>query len=104
MQADPPVSAPAGATMRVNFVIAQAPQAPEAAPPPPPPVAVTPPPKPAASLIATRSPAPAPAEPAVTPPDYRAPYLNNPGPRYPVASRRRREQGIVMLIDRASTT
>src|SRR5512139_4156467 len=135
MQADPPVSAPAGATMRVNFVIGQAPQAPQAAPPPPPPVAVTPPPKPAASLIATPSPAPAPAitpppeavsagpaqpvasvaapasapaaapsEPAVTPPDYRAAYLNNPGPRYPVASRRRREQGIVMLKVRVSPT
>jgi protein TonB len=33
----------------------------------------------------------------VVPPDYRAAYLNNPGPRYPVASRRRREEGIVLL-------
>lgn len=45
---------------------------------------------------AAAAPAPA-AEPAVTPPDFRAAYLNNPGPRYPVASRRRHEEGIVML-------
>jgi protein TonB len=59
-------------------------------------------PEPAPAIpVATQAPAataPATAvEPAVTPPDFRAAYLNNPGPRYPVASRRRREQGIVML-------
>ncbi|MFM1892145.1 MAG: hypothetical protein RLZ44_1222 [Pseudomonadota bacterium] len=33
----------------------------------------------------------------MVPPDFRAAYLANPGPRYPVASRRRREQGVVLL-------
>lgn len=34
---------------------------------------------------------------AVIPPDYTAAYLNNPGPQYPYVSRRRREQGTVLL-------
>lgn len=34
---------------------------------------------------------------AVVPPDYTAAYLNNPGPQYPYVSRRRREQGTVLL-------
>jgi protein TonB len=36
-------------------------------------------------------------EESVTPPDYLAAYLNNPGPQYPNASRRRREEGVVTL-------
>ena len=38
-----------------------------------------------------------PGEPALTPPDFRAAYLKNQAPTYPMAARRRREQGIVML-------
>lgn len=38
-----------------------------------------------------------PQQEAIVPPDYSAAYLNNPGPKYPDASRRRREQGLVLL-------
>lgn len=60
--------------------------------------AVKPPlPQPAAPVHVDASPAP-PAPPApVTPPDFSAAQLNNPGPRYPYASRRNREEGTVML-------
>lgn len=37
------------------------------------------------------------ARPAVTPPDFSAAYLHNPLPVYPLASRRLREQGRVLL-------
>lgn len=54
-------------------------------------------PQPAAPAHVDASPAP-PAPPApVTPPDFSAAQLNNPGPRYPYASRRNREEGTVML-------
>lgn len=131
-QADPPRATALESTMQVSFFrdAPLTPAAPPAAPPPPLPAA--PPPKAVPRFIATPSaastsaitvapeesmpepaqatpaapPAPAAAplaaEPAVTPPDFRAAYLNNPGPRYPVASRRRREQGIVMLKVRVS--
>src|SRR3546814_18621816 len=33
----------------------------------------------------------------ITPPDFNADYLNNPAPRYPVESRRLREQGTVAI-------
>lgn len=46
-------------------------------------------PAPAATAVETRD--------AVVPPDYTAAYLNNPGPQYPYVSRRRREQGTVLL-------
>jgi protein TonB len=52
------------------------------------------PPAPAAPASAPSS---APAEAAVTPPNFTAAYLNNPGPVYPMASRRKREQGVVRL-------
>ena len=38
-----------------------------------------------------------PGPPAVTPPSFSAAYLNNPGPQYPMAARRKREQGVVRL-------
>lgn len=40
---------------------------------------------------------PSAAPPQMTPPDYQAAYLNNPGPQYPIISRRRREEGLVTL-------
>lgn len=52
------------------------------------------------------APAPAPAASAgapaatsgpSTPPNFRAAYLNNPGPTYPPSSRRKREEGVVRL-------
>ena len=39
----------------------------------------------------------APVAPATTAPNFTAAYLNNPGPAYPIASRRRREEGVVRL-------
>ena len=114
-------------TLSVSFVTEQpvapqaAPSPPQPAPPPPPAPrlvatpnaastsAITVPPEPpdvAPEVEAAPSPPSPPVavssaatgtEPVVVPPDYRAAYLNNPGPRYPVASRRRREQGLVML-------
>jgi protein TonB len=131
LQSDPPAVTSIGSTMMVSFVSAPREQEAQPAPPPPVP-APLPPLKSAPSLIAASSPAseavitsapeelppaPAPAAPpavspasapavnaelAIVPPDYRAAYLNNPGPRYPVASRRRREQGVVMLKVRVS--
>ncbi len=53
------------------------------------------PPSPPAPLAAPSA-TPAPAA-AVTPPSFSAAYLNNPGPTYPMASRRKREQGTVRL-------
>jgi periplasmic protein TonB len=132
LQSDPPVVTSIGSTMMVSFITQPPVQVAQPAPPPPPVPAPVSPPKSLPSLIATPSPvsasaitalpeevAPEPAslatpvvmpvsapalnvEPAVVPPDYRAAYLNNPGPRYPVASRRRREQGLVMLKVRVS--
>ena len=49
------------------------------------------PPAPAAAPSATAVPA------TVTPPSFSAAYLNNPGPVYPMSSRRKREQGVVRL-------
>lgn len=63
----------------------------EAPPPVPQPVVVT-------EAAATAN------EAIVVPPDYKAAYLNNPGPRYPIASRRRREEGVVLLRVRVSAT
>ena len=132
LQSDPPVVTSIGSTMMVSFVTQPPAQVAQPAPPPPPVPAKIAPTRSAPSLIATPNPTsasaitsapeelppePAPAampvalpasapmmnaEPAVVPPDYRVAYLNNPGPRYPVASRRRREQGIVMLKVRVS--
>ena len=42
------------------------------------------------------------AHPAVSPPDYRAAYLNNPAPPYPRAARRSGDQGTVTLRVRVS--
>lgn len=112
-------------TMMVTF-ISETPQ-PEAVPPPPPPPEPEPP-KPKPKMVATPKPTPspvqappieappvdskpleetppqpptppAPAAPApVIPPNFVAAYLNNPGPKYPSASIRMHEQGIVMLL------
>jgi protein TonB len=55
----------------------------------------------AAPQIEDAAPAPAaPAPAAVVPPNFVAAYLNNPGPHYPRASIRAREQGTVMLLVR----
>lgn len=54
----------------------------------------------APSALVTPAPDPTPVaevQDAVVLPDYTAAYLNNPGPQYPYASRRRREQGTVLL-------
>lgn len=60
--------------------------APEVVPPPPPPAP--------APVVA---PAPPPAVEPVTPPVFAADYLDNPPPVYPAVSRRRGEQGRVVL-------
>lgn len=51
----------------------------------------------AAAAPAPATAAAAPAAPTVVPPDFRAAYLNNPGPQYPYASKRLREEGEVLL-------
>lgn len=64
--------------------------------PPPPVVTVTevaPPPKAVTSPATVKGSGDAP----VVPPDFMADQLNNPGPRYPSASRRAHEEGTVML-------
>ena len=63
-----------------------APELPVVAAPPPPPVAEV------------RSEAPSAAAPAVTAVRFDADYLNNPAPAYPPMSRRRGEQGKVLLL------
>lgn len=60
----------------------------EPAPTAPPTVAATPAPAAAAAESAA---------PSLVPPDFRAAYLNNPGPQYPYASKRLREEGEVLL-------
>jgi protein TonB len=60
----------------------------EPAPTAPPTVAATPAPTAAAAESAA---------PSLVPPDFRAAYLNNPGPQYPYASKRLREEGEVLL-------
>jgi protein TonB len=117
---------PAERILTVSFV-SEAPDAPAPAPPqpstPPPPksqmlATASPTPSPmtaptieeqrpqvAQAQAAAPSPQPpspgpssdAPAEAAVTPPSFRAAYLNNPGPAYPNVSRRKREEGTVRL-------
>jgi len=59
---------------------------------------------PAPAPAAEAHPAPAPPAPAasIVPPNYSAAYLNNPGPQYPNASRRLREEGLVRLKVRVS--
>lgn len=52
----------------------------------------TPQPSPAAPSPAAAAPGP-----VTTPPNFTAAYLNNPGPQYPIASRRLREEGTVRL-------
>jgi protein TonB len=54
-------------------------------------------PQPSAPAPAPTAGPPAPASAATTPPNFTAAYLNNPGPQYPYASRRQREQGVVRL-------
>lgn len=49
-----------------------------------------PPPSPVASTAASE-------DAVIVSPDFTADYLNNPGPKYPEASRRRREEGVVLL-------
>ena len=92
--------------------VLDAPPAPESLPVPPPAPVVAEPPR----LINVVSTAPAPSSapaapsprssaaqggeagpPVVTPPSFTAAYLNNPGPQYPMAARRKREQGVVNL-------
>lgn len=53
------------------------------------------PPTPSEGPSAPQGGEPGPA--AVTPPNFTAAYLNNPGPPYPMAARRKREQGVVRL-------
>ncbi|OCC24218.1 hypothetical protein MB02_07820 [Croceicoccus estronivorus] len=48
--------------------------------------------------VAVEAPPAPPAPPApVTPPDFSAAQLKNPGPQYPYLSRRQREEGVVLL-------
>jgi protein TonB len=64
---------------------------------PPPVVTVTEVPLPPQAVAAPPAAARGGGDAAVTPPDFSADQLNNPGPRYPAASRRAREEGTVML-------
>lgn len=63
---------------------------------PPPPPTITASPTPPAPKVVT-APTVRVSEAPVIPPDFTADQLNNPGPRYPSASRRAREEGTVML-------
>lgn len=50
------------------------------------------------TVVATAPVKEAPSNPApITPPDFKAAQLNNPGPAYPYLSRKAREQGVVLL-------
>lgn len=55
------------------------------------------PPPPAPAIAATPTPGPVTTPAPVTPPDFTADYLRNPAPRYPLDSRRAKEQGTVMV-------
>lgn len=59
----------------------------QSAPAPPTPAPPAPP-----SAAASAAPGP-----SITPPNFTAAYLNNPGPAYPAASRRKKEEGTVRL-------
>jgi protein TonB len=123
-EVSPPLVPP---TMSVSFIAEQPPAPAAETPPPEPTPPPPEPPKPLPKVVASSKPTPAPivapppeevteSEPieeapppaapvaaaaptqsAVVPPDFTADYLNNPGPQYPYASRRRREQGTVTL-------
>ncbi len=73
--------------------------APEPVVPPPPPIV----PPVAAPAITAPPPPPVPPAPVVVPPEpivepnYKAAYLNNPAPVYPVLAKRKREQGTTLL-------
>lgn len=117
-------------TMMVSF-IAEPRATPVVTPPPEPQPPPSLPPKPVRTIIASSQPTPsaivappqeevveavpaeqppiaatsqvAPTQETVVPPDYLAADLNNPGPQYPYASRRKREEGTVMLKVLVST-
>jgi protein TonB len=124
-QLRPPVQPPEP-TLSVSFITdtaaSAAPSPPQPPPPPPPPKAqmmatTGPTPSPMTAPPTERQPertAPSPAAPpappsaaaapsnapvaaSITPPDFNAAYLKNPGAAYPTASRYRREQGVVRL-------
>ena len=94
----PPQPTPAEPTPQPKMIAASRPTAsPMTAPPPDEPV--RPAPSQASSAPASPSPPAPSAAPSgpTTPPNFTAAYLNNPGPQYPYASRRKREQGLVKL-------
>lgn len=61
------------------------------------PVRPTPPAPSAQTPAASAAGPPSPAPVVTTAPNFTAAYLNNPGPQYPYASRRQREEGVVRL-------
>ncbi|HEX2561339.1 energy transducer TonB [Phenylobacterium sp.] len=61
------------------------------------PAPAAPAPSPAPAPAAASADAPAATTGPVTPPNFSAAYLNNPGPVYPPSSRRKREEGVVRL-------
>ena len=77
----------------ISVPVVQAPVISMVEPMPPPPVAEPMPATTPASVPAPPSPAPAP----VTPPRFDADYLRNPAPEYPAFSKRRGEEGRVLL-------
>lgn len=79
----------------VDTALRVPPEPPRQAPAPQP--EVPPPQLPVTTSAAVATPAAANVAVTTVPPDFRAAYLNNPGPRYPNASRRRREEGTVVL-------
>lgn len=97
-QPPPPQAQPQQPTPQPKMVAAPRPtDSPMTAPPPEEPVRPAPPQPSAAPPTLAAAPSAAATGPAVTPPNFTAAYLNNPGPQYPYVSRRKREQGIVKL-------
>lgn len=94
----PPQPQPQVPTPQPKMVAAPRPTAsPMTAPPPEEPVRPSPPQASSAPPSPVAAPSAAATGPATTPPNFTAAYLNNPGPQYPYASRRKHEQGVVKL-------
>jgi protein TonB len=83
----------------ISVPVVQAPVISLVEPTPPPPVAE---PMPATTPASVPAP-PAPAPPPMTPPRFDADYLRNPAPEYPAFSKRRGEEGRVLLRVKVGT-
>jgi len=88
----PLVKQPAELRLAQEPILAAPPEA-----PPSPPAPVAPEPRPPLPVAKSEPPRTPPATVPMTPPHYDAVYLNNPRPAYPLAARRRGDQGTVLL-------